>query len=148
MGSRLRDMQININDQQTEPDKDLIDILIGPLRVDELLALLNGDIAVFDQRHHEIQTDVENYIQQLGGDQKAKEVFFKNAKEVLTDGLKDNPCVYPGFEPEEVCKDIVDKHYDGIIACIRRSNYSPEDRFSTVASSHTGTHLKTQALRW
>ena len=134
MEARVRDMQINVNNQQPQPEKDFIDILVGPLRVDELLNLLGGNVQVFDQRHEEIRADIETYIQQQGGDQKAKEAFLKSTKEMLTDGLKDNPCVYPGFEPEEVCKDIVDKHYDGIVACIRRSNYTNEDRFSTVAA--------------
>ena len=53
-------------------------------------------------------------------------------KQLYTNGLKEDPCVYPGFDPDLILKEACEKHFPGILRAIRREDYTPEDKFSTV----------------
>lgn len=55
-------------------------------------------------------------------------------KQIYTSKLVGDPCVYEGFEPNTVLEEVTSKHFQDIIAIIRREDYSIDDKFSTVST--------------
>ena len=108
------------------------DVLIGCLRVDEMIGLLGGNTGVFDAKHAEIRSDLEGFIEKCKGIEGAKKNFRKTTANLFMEGLKNNPNVYEGFEPESVLDETVERHFSGIIECIRRSDYRSPQGFSQV----------------
>ena len=147
MEARIRDLQINVNNQSTTAPKDFGDVIIGALRSQDLLKMFTGDVTPLDSNHAEIRSDTNAYIEEHGGLEQAKTKFVQTANDMFLEGLKNNPHVYEGFEPEEVSKEISHKHYYGIIECIRRDDYTEVHPFSKVAPFLLiGTHHQTQEL--
>lgn len=132
MSTRMRDFSVSVNNQARQDDKDFVDVIIGSLEAQEVIALMSGNGAILDTRHADIKADVTAFIELRGGMEGAQKNFVKSTENLFLEGLQNNPNVYEGFEPAEVTKEIAKKHFHGIIECIQRSDYAQEDRFSDV----------------
>jgi hypothetical protein len=128
MNTRIRDININLNGGPRE-DPDFGDILFGSLLPTEAMGLLSGNVSCLDQRHGDIRNDIKEFVEKQGGVEASKKAFVKSTTSLFLDGLRNNPCVYEGFEPETVTEEVASKHYEGIIACIERDP-TPEHPFS------------------
>jgi hypothetical protein len=146
MNTRLRDFTVAVNNQTRSDDKDFGDIILGCFEAGEVIALISGNTAVMDTRHPEIKHDVEAFIQQNGGLEKSEEKFVQSTSSLFLDGLRNNPRVFEGFEPETVTADVAKKHYKGIIECIMRTDYTPANPFSNVVFSHLGIPAQNEEI--
>lgn len=148
MSTRLRDFSVSVNNRTMQEEKDFCDIVIGSLQAQELISLLSGNKEPLDTRHPDIRADVEAFIQSSGGLENAKKTFVKSTENLFLEGLRNNPNVYEGFEPSEVTKEIANKHFNGIVECIQRNDYTQDDKFSDVGVDNLGVHSADQNLHW
>ena len=96
------------------------------------MGLLQGNLEVLDTRHDDIRADMEAFIAKVGGEKQAQENLVTSTQSLFLEGLNNNPRVYEGFEPITVTREIAERHYQGIVDCIRSRDYGNGRLFSKV----------------
>lgn len=148
LNTRLRDFSVAVNDQRRADEKDFGDVILGCFEAQEVIALITGNTTVIDGKHAEIRADVEAFITTCGSMENAEKKYVDSTVSLFLDGLRNNPNVYEGFEPETVTKEIARKHFPGFIDCIRRDNYTPDRPFSQVELAHKGVPHSIKEIFW